>query len=417
MRIAVHDYAGHPFQVQLSRELARRGHHILHLHFESFPTPKGGLSPRPGDSPTLRIEGIRFPDGFAKYGNFVRRRRQELRYGRIAAGRIAAFRPDAVISANTPLDAQRIIQRRTTRLGATFTFWLQDIYSEGIESCLRKSHFPGSALLGAWYRHLERSMLRASDAVVPISRDFGPVLQRWGVDPARVHTVPNWAPLDELPVRPQENDWSREHGLAGKFVYLYSGTLGLKHDPRSLVELAESMHHRPEVAVVAISEGCGADWLRQQIGRRKLSNFQVLPLQPWERMPDVLGSASVLLALLDEAAAAYSVPSKVLTCLCAGRPLLVSVPASNLAAEIVWENSAGLVTQPGDLDAFLAAAERLYREPVLRELGARHGLEFARSAFDIGLIANRFENVMAHAAAAAHPILPAGNAPAAVRVL
>ena len=40
MRIVVHDYAGHPNQVYLSRELARRGHQVLHLYAGSFETPR-----------------------------------------------------------------------------------------------------------------------------------------------------------------------------------------------------------------------------------------------------------------------------------------------------------------------------------------------------------------------------------------
>ena len=44
MRILVHDYAGHPFQVQLSRELARRGHDVLHLYCSSTHTPRGDLA-------------------------------------------------------------------------------------------------------------------------------------------------------------------------------------------------------------------------------------------------------------------------------------------------------------------------------------------------------------------------------------
>ena len=35
MKIIVHDYAGHPFQVQLSRRLASRGHEVLHLYCAS----------------------------------------------------------------------------------------------------------------------------------------------------------------------------------------------------------------------------------------------------------------------------------------------------------------------------------------------------------------------------------------------
>ena len=38
MRILVHDYAGHPFQVQLSRALAQRGHDVLHAYCASLQT-------------------------------------------------------------------------------------------------------------------------------------------------------------------------------------------------------------------------------------------------------------------------------------------------------------------------------------------------------------------------------------------
>ena len=44
MRIIVHDYAGHPFEVQLSRELAARGHDVLHLYCGSTHTPRGDLA-------------------------------------------------------------------------------------------------------------------------------------------------------------------------------------------------------------------------------------------------------------------------------------------------------------------------------------------------------------------------------------
>ena len=40
MRIVVHDYAGHPFQVQLARALAAAGHEVLHLHAAESKRPK-----------------------------------------------------------------------------------------------------------------------------------------------------------------------------------------------------------------------------------------------------------------------------------------------------------------------------------------------------------------------------------------
>jgi len=101
----------------------------------------------------------------------------------------------------------------------------------------------------------------------------------------------------------------------------------------------------------------------------------------------------VLVALLDESAGEFSVPSKVLSYLCAGRPLLLSVPARNAAARIVWENSAGLVTPPNDSAAFLRAAVRLRVDTDLRNRFGEQALACARARFDIEPIARRFASV------------------------
>src|SRR5205814_7269121 len=58
VRIAVHDHSGHAFQAALSRELARRGHDVLHLHNPAFLTGKGRLERQADDPPTLTMEGI-----------------------------------------------------------------------------------------------------------------------------------------------------------------------------------------------------------------------------------------------------------------------------------------------------------------------------------------------------------------------
>jgi glycosyltransferase involved in cell wall biosynthesis len=399
VRIVVHDYSGHPFQVQLSRELARQGHDVLHLFSASFPTPKGPLQRRTNDPPSFRVEGIELGEAFDKYHNFLRRRRQEIRYGKMAAQRVAEYRPEVILSSNTPLDAQAILRSTAERLGAKFVFWLQDIYSAGIGTCLRKKHFPFAWLAEGWYDRTEGRILRACDAVVTISPDFRDALEDWDVTPSRIHTIPNWAPFEELRGRASDNAWSREHGLAGKFVFLYSGTLGLKHSPRLLVDLAEAMRFHDDVAVAVVSEGADAEWIRAEASARRLGNLKSLPLQPYEKMPQVLAAASVLVALLDGEAGIFSVPSKVLSYLCAGRPLLLSVPLDNLAARIVAGNSAGLLALPNDSASLAAGARRLYRDRALRETCGANAEAWARSTFDIERIAVRFYQVFEAAGA------------------
>jgi len=227
---------------------------------------------------------------------------------------------------------------------------------------------------------------------VTISADFVPTLARWGVPSERVHVIENWAPLDELPDRPRDNAWAREHGLVGRQVLLYSGTLGLKHDPDLLLQLARRLSRREEVRVVVISEGLGADWLRERAGG--LHNLVQLPFQPYERLPDVLASGDVLLVILEPDAGIYSVPSKVLSYYCARRALLAAIPGENLAARLLRASGGGMVVEPADAEGFAKAAAQLLDDGERRaELGTR-ARAYAERTFDLRLIGDRFESVL-----------------------
>jgi glycosyltransferase involved in cell wall biosynthesis len=241
---------------------------------------------------------------------------------------------------------------------------------------------------------LERRLLRASDAVVVISEDFVPLVRRWGVPEARISVIENWAPLDELPVLPRDNRWAREQGLVDRFVFLYSGTLGFKHDPSLLLALAR-WASSIDALVVVVSEGVGADWLAQEGASE--SALRLLPYQPYERLPEVLASADVLVALLDPEAGAFSVPSKVLTYLCSARPLLGSVAQDNLAARVVERSGGGVIVPPQEPEALVTAAARLHADDGLRaELGAQ-ARSYAESTFGPAQIAVRFEQVLERA--------------------
>jgi colanic acid biosynthesis glycosyl transferase WcaI len=387
LRIVVHDYSGFPFPVQLSRELARRGHRVLQLHCPSYHAGKGDLELREDDPPTLRIEPVDMGARFAKYAP-ARRLRQELTYGGRVGRRVLDEHPDAVLSGNTPLFAQSVILRACRRRRVPFVFWLQDLYSIAMQlEAARRLPLAGRAL-GRALVGLERRALRESDSVIAISEDFRSTLLRWGLPSERLHVIENWAPLVELPVRPRENDWSRRHGLEGTSVLLYSGTLGLKHDPGLLHRLAAAL---PDAKVVVASEGLGADWLRE----RPLDNLVLLGFQPYDELPDVLGSGDVLLVILERDAGTFAVPSKVLSYLCAGRPLLAALPADNLAAKVVESSGAGVLVEPDDPDAFVAGARRLLADAELRQRLGRAGREYAERTFDIGAIGDRFEEVIA----------------------
>ncbi|RYD29404.1 MAG: hypothetical protein EOP87_18430, partial [Verrucomicrobiaceae bacterium] len=255
MRIVIHDYAGHTFAPSLSRELAARGHHVVHAFAGSLQTPRGELRVRDGDPGSLSFHEVPMDAEYVRYKySFLRRRKMEIRYGKEAARFIAEWKPDAVISGNTPTEAQGPIVQATVRGGGRFYYWVQDFYSLAVDKLVRKKLPLAGIPIGAWYRSLDRRQFRDSAKVIAITEDFAPVLSKeFGVDPSRVAVIPNWALIEEIPSLPKDNAWSRKHGLHDKFVFLYTGTIGMKHNPGLLLELARHHAGDPEVRVVVVS--------------------------------------------------------------------------------------------------------------------------------------------------------------------
>ena len=93
-------------------------------------------------------------------------------------------------------------------------------------------------------------------------------------------------------------------------------------------------------------------------------------------------------------------PSKVLSNMCAAKPQLLAVPPENLAAQIVEREAAGIIVPPSDIDAWLAAADRLLDDRQLRDECGRNARRYAERAFDIEKKTDAFEAVLHEAVSA-----------------
>ncbi len=393
MKILVHDYAGHPFQVQLSREFAKRGYEILHLYSASIQTPQGNLIKNIEDPDNFKIKGVKLGEEINKY-SFIKRYFQEKKYAKILVKEIEKFKPDVIISSNTPIHIQKYIVEYSKKNKSKFIFWVQDLYGVAVDKLLRKKFLLPGILIGKYFKKLEKEVLINSDKIVLITEDFLPIMKTFGINLQKCTVIHNWAPIDEIPIFPKNNDWAKKYNFEKSINIIYSGTLGLKHNPELLLTLAQHFKENKNIKIIVISEGPGADFLKERKMKLNLDNLIILPFQPFKDLPKVLASADILVAILEPDAGIFSVPSKVLTYHCAGKPILLAVPEENLSAKIVKEYKTGLTVNPNYIENFLKASEKLIYDEKLRITYGKNARDYAEHYFDIKNIANKFEKII-----------------------
>ncbi len=235
--------------------------------------------------------------------------------------------------------------------------------------------------------------MRNAGHVVAISDAFVAKYEQWGLATDHVSVIANWASFDDVRPVERDNAWSRAHAAVDEVRLLYSGTLGRKHNPMLLPKLLDKVHARgvgPSLTVC--SEGVGADDLKRVATLR--DDIRILGFQPAEDFAQVLSSADIVVALLEPDASKFSVPSKVLSYLSAGRAVVGLMPAGNPAAQDI-RDAAGFVSTPDDPGTALAAEwiDAHARPADLARIGAQ-ARRFAERRFYIKAIADQFEVIV-----------------------
>ncbi|MBG7704990.1 glycosyltransferase family 4 protein [Streptomyces sp. MC1] len=390
MRILVHDYSGHPFQAQLSRELARRGHKVVHSTCTAYVSGKGDLA-----APTAGLRFTTIGDGVTlRKEDYFRRLGQETRLGLELARQVRREKPDVALLSNLPIPVLAVTAAVLKRLRIPWVLWHQDVTAVALKSFAAADVAKSMGLAAKVFEAGEKWSARQAAAIVVIADSFVRVHEQWGTAD-KVTVIPNWAPLDEIVPVARANGWSAEHGLDDVRTMLYSGTLGLKHNPALLVRLAERLREQgTPVRLVVVNDGPAVPVLRDAAAARGVA-LTLLPFQPYERLPEVLGTGDVLVVLLDPEAGQFSVPSKTLSYLCAGRPVLGLMPADNLAARLLRQaGSAVFPPEEPALDGAATWVREVLSDPARAERLGKESRALAEREFALEGCASRFENIL-----------------------
>lgn len=286
------------------------------------------------------------------------------------------WRPDIVFTVEPTFFGAPLALLVARATGAASWLHVQDFEVDAaFDLGLLPAHGPvHSVALG-----LEQFFTRAFTRVSSISHKMVERAQTKGIPADHVVLFPNWVDIDA--VHPQDpaspNSFRRQLNLEGKTILLYSGNMGAKQGLELLAPLAASFEQNPAVHFIFCGDGAFRPTLESLVANR--SNVTLLPLQPLERLNDLLNAADIHLLPQRAGAADLVMPSKLTGMLSSGRPIIATADAGTQIARVVAgdtpDESCGLVVPAEDPIALHAAVQRLIDHPDLRaqlSANARH---------------------------------------------
>lgn len=275
---------------------------------------------------------------------------------RRAADRLGGPWDVVVTTTDPPLQAV-LGPRLRRRTGAALVHWCQDIYPELAEELGVLGR--GGAAAGV-LRALSTRALRACDGIVSLGRCMSARLEGRGLDPQRLHLVPNWA--DHTNVRPLPRGSSPLRAELGyrpdDFVVMYSGNFGLAHPFEAILDAARSLAGERRIRFLLAGEGPRSAAVKEGAAQRGLSNVTFLPLQPRSRLAESLGAADVHLVSMFDRLCGLVVPSKYYGVLAAGRPVAFLGPERSEVALSIRESDVGVALSEGDSHGLADALRR-----------------------------------------------------------
>ncbi|MEH2283296.1 MAG: glycosyltransferase family 4 protein [Nostoc sp.] len=302
-------------------------------------------------------------------------------------------RPDVIILTVPPLLAT---------LPATIFAWLyncpvvlnvQDILPEAaVRIGLLKNKWMIRTLAA-----LEKFAYRTAHTISVIADGFRENLVNKGVPVNKIVCIPNWVNVNFIrPLAKENNSWISSHQLNGKFVVLYSGNIALTQGLETVIEAAVCLRHIKDIVFVIVGESRALQRLQEYCLLNGADNVLLLPLQPREKLPEMLAAADVGLIVQKHNVISFNMPSKIPLLLASGRPIVGSVPATGTAARAIELSGGGIVVEPESPHAMAAAVHDLYANPALATKLGNTGRQFAEENYSLEQALDRYECLFSH---------------------
>jgi glycosyltransferase involved in cell wall biosynthesis len=248
---------------------------------------------------------------------------------------------------------------------------------------------------------LERFAYRRATHIVSVSDAFIPHFEQRGVSRGKISVVTNGVDLAAF-AKPGEAEaaaFRARHGLQGKFVVAYVGTHGMAHGLETILQAAESLRARDDIAFLLVGDGAERARLVEQCRAMALPNVLLLPQMPRAEIPGVWAASDAAIVLLrDNPTFERVIPSKMLEAFAMGKPVLLGLRGA--ARRIVETAECGLAFTPENASDLARVIAALKDDCALARRLGENGRRLAATTYDVRVLARQYLQLLIEVAEA-----------------
>jgi colanic acid biosynthesis glycosyl transferase WcaI len=161
-------------------------------------------------------------------------------------------------------------------------------------------------------------------------------------------------------ISPEEGRGFRTRfSLEGKFIVSHSGNMGVKQGLDVILDAAALNRDDDSTVFLIVGDGAVRNKIQQRAQQLNLNNLRFLPLLESIEFRGFLKASDICLVTQQRSVSDMVFPSKTVTYLASGCPVIASVNKNSEVARTIEESGAGLVVEPENAEALLSAIQRL----------------------------------------------------------
>ena len=214
-----------------------------------------------------------------------------------------------------------------------------------------------------WHRLNKWMYKRAKETIVLCEAAKDLVCDTYGIDPDRVHVIPNWADGEFLhPIDKADSPFAKTHNLVEPFTLLYSGNMGLYYDFDTMLNAATLLRDE-NIRFVFVGGGGVRSRIEKQIEERQLDKALMFPHQPFETLNESLNACDASFVTIAKGIEGISFPSKLYTSLAVGKVIIAICEPHSSLRTIVEQNKCGVWVELGDAEGLARCIRELANDP------------------------------------------------------